>query len=312
EPRVEPWRLAAMGFLTLGRMFDGNIHDIIDDQIDTVSRGFLGLTVSCARCHDHKYDAIPTADYYSLYGVFASSEAPLELPLVDGSLNPSAGEFEKKAAANRLEVQKFLDSQYALLSETARQRVGDYLVHVATTKPDPLETAIFFLSLAPEDLRPPIVARWRRYLERHARPDDPVFGPWHDLMKLADADFAGEAKTILQRWQGCVPGIGGGQVNPLMRDALAEAKLTGKADVGRVYGQLLRGVYDDSKKTPAASLDDARRQLLEVVIGRDSPAYFPKSQTRKYMSRGETDSFGGKVSELDIMAVKAPDAPPRS
>src|SRR5262249_58677141 len=108
------------------------------------------------------------------------------------------------------------------------------------------------------------------------------------------------------------PGIGGGQVNPLMRDALAEAKLTGKADVARVYGQLLRAVYDDSKKTPPAALDDARRQLLEVVIGRDSPAYFPKSQTRKYMSRGETDSFGGKVSELDIMAVKAPDAPPRS
>ena len=82
-PKDQPWRLAAMGFLTLGKVFDNNIHDQIDDRIDTVTRGFLGLTVACARCHDHKYDAIPTADYYSLYGVFASSEAPLELPLVD-------------------------------------------------------------------------------------------------------------------------------------------------------------------------------------------------------------------------------------
>src|SRR5262245_30905077 len=81
-PPVEPWRLAALGFLTLGRMFDNNVHDVLDDRIDTTSRGFLGLTVSCARCHDHKYDPIPTADYYSLYGVFASSEAPLELPLI--------------------------------------------------------------------------------------------------------------------------------------------------------------------------------------------------------------------------------------
>ena len=62
EPKVEPWRLAALGFLTLGRLYDNNVHDVIDDRIDTVSRGFLGLTVSCARCHDHKYDPIPTAD----------------------------------------------------------------------------------------------------------------------------------------------------------------------------------------------------------------------------------------------------------
>src|SRR5690606_24297216 len=48
--------LAAMGFLTLGRRFGNNMHDIIDDRIDVVTRGLLGLTVACARCHDHKYD----------------------------------------------------------------------------------------------------------------------------------------------------------------------------------------------------------------------------------------------------------------
>ncbi len=58
-PKDQPWRLAAMGFLTLGRVFDNNLHDQIDDRIDTVTRGLLGLTVACARCHDHKYDAIP-------------------------------------------------------------------------------------------------------------------------------------------------------------------------------------------------------------------------------------------------------------
>src|SRR5262245_57454590 len=136
-----------MGFLTLGRMFDNNVHDILDDRIDTVSRGLLGLTVSCARCHDHKYDPIPTADYYSLYGVFASSEQPLVPPLIDKPENaPSYAEFEKQFAPKHDDVQKMLDSQFALLSETARLRVADYLVHVATTKPDPLETAIFFLS----------------------------------------------------------------------------------------------------------------------------------------------------------------------
>jgi hypothetical protein len=79
--------LAAMGFLTLGRRFINNLPDIIDDRIDVVTRGTMALTVGCARCHDHKYDPIPTKDYYSLYGVFASSlepnNAPSRLRLID-------------------------------------------------------------------------------------------------------------------------------------------------------------------------------------------------------------------------------------
>src|SRR5207247_10870642 len=74
--------LAALGFLTLGRRFLNNPHDIIDDRIDVVTRGTMALTVSCARCHDHKFDPIPTRDYYSLYGVFASSHQPAQPPLL--------------------------------------------------------------------------------------------------------------------------------------------------------------------------------------------------------------------------------------
>jgi len=68
--------LPALGFLTLGRRFLNNINDIIDDRIDVVCRGTMALTVGCARCHDHKYDPIPAADYYSLYGIFRSSREP--------------------------------------------------------------------------------------------------------------------------------------------------------------------------------------------------------------------------------------------
>ena len=65
--------LAALGFLRLGNQHDGRRNDIIDDRIDVTTKAFLGLTVSCARCHDHKFDPIPTKDYYSLYGVFANT-----------------------------------------------------------------------------------------------------------------------------------------------------------------------------------------------------------------------------------------------
>ena len=71
-----PTNLCALGFLTVGDRFMGMQNDIINDRIDVVTKGFLGLTVSCARCHDHKFDPIPTKDYYSLFGVFSSCVEP--------------------------------------------------------------------------------------------------------------------------------------------------------------------------------------------------------------------------------------------
>src|SRR5579859_2257823 len=97
-PQQPRWRLAALGFLTLGRMFDNNPHDQLDDQIDTTTRGFLALTVACARCHDHKYDAITQRDYYGLYGVFASTERPYDLPLLeDPAQVPGGTQLDRKS-----------------------------------------------------------------------------------------------------------------------------------------------------------------------------------------------------------------------
>lgn len=71
--------LAALGFIGLGpKYYRRNALDVMadewEDRVDTVTRGLLGLTVACARCHDHKYDPIETEDYYALAGVFASTE----------------------------------------------------------------------------------------------------------------------------------------------------------------------------------------------------------------------------------------------
>lgn len=72
--------IVATGFLALGPKPLAQqdrikmIYDVVDEQIDTVSKAFLGLTVACARCHDHKFDPIPTRDYYGLAGIFASTK----------------------------------------------------------------------------------------------------------------------------------------------------------------------------------------------------------------------------------------------
>jgi hypothetical protein len=82
-------KYAGLGFLGLGAEYYKNtareqaIAEELDDRVDTLTRGFLALTVSCARCHDHKFDPIPTRDYYSLAGIYYNtnlSDAPLAPP----------------------------------------------------------------------------------------------------------------------------------------------------------------------------------------------------------------------------------------
>ncbi|RYD30757.1 MAG: DUF1553 domain-containing protein, partial [Verrucomicrobiaceae bacterium] len=79
-PAEKDRQLTATGFLALGvkdvnqRFKTRFIMDNVDEQIDTVSKSVLGLTVSCARCHDHKFDPIPTTDYYALAGIFTSTD----------------------------------------------------------------------------------------------------------------------------------------------------------------------------------------------------------------------------------------------
>ena len=84
-----PTNLAALGFLTVGDHYFGMQNDIINDRIDVVCKGFLALTVTCARCHDHKFDPIPQRDYYSLHGVFSSSVEPKVEPVL-GKISDSA------------------------------------------------------------------------------------------------------------------------------------------------------------------------------------------------------------------------------
>ena len=71
--------LIATGYLALARRFENKsimYHLMLEDVIDNLGQTFLGLTLACARCHDHKFDPVPTADYYSLYGIFRSTRFP--------------------------------------------------------------------------------------------------------------------------------------------------------------------------------------------------------------------------------------------
>ena len=118
-------RLAALGFLTVGERFR-NVNDVINDRIDTVSKGFLGLTVACARCHDHMFDPIPTRDYYALHGVFASITEPDQKP----SLNSRATDAQKQDFKAKLDAlnaelrRRYYGAVEGLLTELRKEPVG--------------------------------------------------------------------------------------------------------------------------------------------------------------------------------------------
>lgn len=307
EPPVPSWRLAALGFLTLGRMFDNNPHDQIDDQIDTVSRGFLGLTVACARCHDHKYDAISSADYYGLYGVFASTERPYELPLIEDPVAVPGGlDFEDRLSKARKELDDHIDAEHGKLTAVMRSRLGDYLVRAATTAPDLTETTQFGLSLTPDDFRPSLMLRTRQLVARRARAEDRVFGPWVELMADADADPGRTSMTLI------VPP--GRDWNPIVVAALKQATLTNRASVAHVYGEVLQQVYERSNQpaagNPSGPLTVDERELLALETGPECPVAFPRRETPDHMSRPEKDRFGGLVTALDKLAVYASNRPP--
>lgn len=82
NPAERDQLLIATGFLAIGtkgvntKDREQFHYDVVDDQIDVTGRAFLAMTVACARCHDHKYDPIPTSDYYAMAGIFRSTDTP--------------------------------------------------------------------------------------------------------------------------------------------------------------------------------------------------------------------------------------------
>ena len=136
-------RQIATGFLAIGAKMladddqEKKKYDIIDEQIDTISRGFMGLSFGCARCHDHKFDPIPTVDYYSLAGIFQSTktmsslkvvarwfERPVKLRSVEKVRRPLLAQIE----ATNTELAQHTDAANAALLAAERTKTDSYLL----------------------------------------------------------------------------------------------------------------------------------------------------------------------------------------
>src|SRR4051812_24456057 len=126
-------KIIATGYLALARRFSVDPQSVqhltLEDTIDTMGRSVLGLSLSCARCHDHKYDPIPTQDYYGLYGIFNSTRYPFAgseekkrpadlVPLIPGSeLETVMKPFQEQLKAIDAEISRLEGERETLAHE---------------------------------------------------------------------------------------------------------------------------------------------------------------------------------------------------
>jgi hypothetical protein len=268
--------LAAMGFLTVGRRFLGVRRDIIDDRIDVVTRGTMALTVGCARCHDHKYDPIPTADYYSLYGVFDSCvEHIVRLPATGGRDEAFETDFAVKDAKLRETLQQRRETTQTRL----RSRVGDYLQAQLELSKYPEEG--FDQIISTEDLLPSFVHRWRDFLQNTARTNDPVFAAWNAYRSLKPDEFSSRADEVTRKLQQ----LAGSQLNPRVAE-IFQTSPGSMHDVATRYGQLFADIevrwaalQVDAKAAnspePIRLEDDTDEQLRQILYSLDGPCAVP-------------------------------------
>ena len=190
-------QITATGFLMLGpkvlaeQDVDKMLIDIVDEQVNTLGRAFLALPVGCARCHDHKFDPIPTADYYAMAGILRSTETMsdaagmrwLERPLAPEDEIAEYEAAQKLVAEAQEKVDEVVREQNDVLRSPRRAALAEYLLATEEAYPswsddeEKQEAARETIAGVAQGrgLEPPVLERWVRAFHRY-REGPPVEG----------------------------------------------------------------------------------------------------------------------------------------
>ena len=223
------------------------MSDIINDRIDVTSKAFLGLTVTCARCHDHKFDPIPTADYYSLYGIFASSIEPADKPVI---APPNA------AHAEYLVKRRDMDERIKTMREqNMKERVRRLQAawrRLPSGNDDAGEPAC---GLPHEEWGGP--APFCRTGSDSPGPRSgqafPIFGVWNALSRIPAERFAQQAPAYPD--ESCMRRNARTILSPIVLQAFKGQSPRTLADVAAIYGKLFARTDPEWEAAMSAVLD---------------------------------------------------------
>jgi len=200
-PRSEE-AITATGFLALGArvLAEPDVQklemDIIDEQIDTIGKAFMGMTLGCVRCHDHKFDPISQEDYYAMAAIFRSTRSLAaekmgaikfwyEHSLATPEQIEEKKKFDEALKAKKAEVTKFTGQARNAVKAELQKRAADYLA-AAALLPARAGLADAVSAAKPGELDADVLLLCRQYLD--LKPDHPVFAVWRELAQKRDAD----------------------------------------------------------------------------------------------------------------------------
>lgn len=311
-PNGDKQSLAALGYLTVGRRFINNINDIIDDRIDVVCRGLMGLTVGCARCHDHKFDPIPARDYYSLYGVFASSAEPAVKPLLGtGTSGKAYDDYLAERKKREAERESYRQTEEKEMAARVRGQTGEFLLASYEVQHAPNHPTAEQVAHA-HKLDPEILNRWIAGLAAWRGSKSDIFGPWFDFAALPEKDFAARAKTVAAQF------VHGANLNPAVAKIFSANAPISIKQVADRYGALFAEVDRHWQKictnAPAPnSLPDAAEETLRQILYADgAPSRIPPGDYDRLFDTPVDQKMRELQRNIDSLEATSPGAPPRA
>ena len=286
--------LAALGFLTAGPVFLNRKQLIIDDQIDLVTRGLMGFTVACARCHDHFHDPIPTADYYSLYGIFDASNKPAQLPLIGNPDENSTAyiEFKKKLNELQAKVDQYLQSKLDFIQ--SREGIEQYIKLSLDAYETPKND---FEALAGKrSLYPKLANRWRDYLKGKEKAEQSFLKP---LLNFAKSTAPAET---YRKWKSSDLAA----FPTFMREKVKNNESAELTDLISWYADALHRSLIESKTAKE------KKGLLFAVSANGFPANIKPEGIEKYFTQKDRNHKNNLRKKVANHEATHPGAPPRA
>ncbi|MFO0872142.1 MAG: PSD1 and planctomycete cytochrome C domain-containing protein [Pirellulales bacterium] len=294
-------QLPALGFFALGPVYYADagcapkaLADEWDDRVDTLCRGVLGLTVACARCHDHKFDPITRQDYYALAGIFASSRYE-ELPLVEPAVverynaaQAAVKEQEKTVNEERNRESRRLAEE--MVPSTARYLVAAWTVQQRRRVAPQTPVAV----VAQESgLVEGALEAWIKFLGSDQLPRRALFASWRE--KLAGLDAARDlsadpaVKATVEELAAAI--------QERLRGALERRR-----ELDAAHAAALAAAADDAARAKVArpQLEKEHAELLKEWLEDDkSPLVPPKDKLESLVSAEVRQQLMASREELD-------------
>ena len=168
-----------------------------NERVDAVTRGTLGLTVACARCHNHKYDPITQKDYYALIGVFANSTYK-EYPTVSEAQAAAYESNESKLEKLQIDLQEYTRTETKQLADALANQTANYMVAAWNVLGKPKSTVEEAASQAKLD--PEVLRRWVDYLTPGKPHQYDDLKDWQSMI-AAEGGTEDEAKALAEAFQ---------------------------------------------------------------------------------------------------------------